>query len=114
MVANRLDLLILIPYYLNLVPFIFVQTAPIAVLVAIMYSLGIFNKNNEILAMRSSGISLFDILTPLIITGLLISVAAFLLNDMVVPITSMTAAKIKDEKVEKVKDTKKLKKKLEI
>ena len=114
MVESRMDLWVLIPYYLNLVPFIFVQTAPIAVLVAIMYSLGIFNKNNEILAMRSSGISLFDILTPLIVAGLLISVAAFLINDRVVPVTSMTAAKIKDEKIEKAKETKKLKKKLEI
>ncbi|MBU4376110.1 MAG: LptF/LptG family permease [Candidatus Omnitrophica bacterium] len=114
MVESRLDIITVFYYYLNLIPFIFVQTAPIAVLVAIMYSLGIFNRNNEILAMRSSGISLLDILTPLIMMGLLISVAAFLVNDRVVPTSSMTSARIKDEKMEKVKNTKKLKKKVEI
>ncbi len=114
MVESRLDIVTVFKYYLNLAPFIFVQTAPIAVLVAIMYSLGIFNKNNEILAMRSSGISLFGILTPLIMTGLLISAAAFLVNDRVVPVSSMASARIKDEKIEKAEKTKKLKKKVEI
>lgn len=114
MVESRLNVMTVFYYYLNLAPFIFVQTAPIAVLVAIMYSLGIFNKNNEILAMRSSGLSLFDILTPLIVAGILISIAAFLVNDRVVPASSMTSARIKDEKIEKAKETKKLKKKVEI
>ena len=114
MVESRLDLLVLIPYYLNLVPFIFVQTAPIAILVAIMYSLGIFNKNNELLAMRSSGISLLHILVPFIMMGLLISVTAFIVNDRVVPVTTMNSAKIKDEKIEKARISKKIKKYAEL
>jgi lipopolysaccharide export system permease protein len=114
MVESRMNLAVLIPYYLNLVPFVLVQTAPVAALVAIMYSLGIFNKNNELLAMRSSGISLLQILVPFIMTGLLISVAAFVLNDRVVPISTMNSAKIKDEKIEKAKKSKKMKKDVEI
>lgn len=114
MVESRLDLLVLIPYYLNLVPFMFVQTAPMAILVAIMYSLGIFNKNNELLAMRSSGISLLHILMPFIMAGLLISVAVFVVNDKVVPVSTMTSAKIKDEKIEKARLSKKIKKHVEL
>lgn len=114
MVKSSIELIALIPYYLNLVPFIFVQTAPIAVLVAIMYSLGIFNKNNEILAMRSSGISLLHILMPFIMTGVLISVTVFIVNDRVVPVSTMNSAKIKDEKIEAAKMMKKFKGKTEI
>ncbi len=114
MIESRLNLMILISYYLNLVPFIFVQTAPIAILIAIMYSLGIFNKNNELLAMRSSGISLLHILMPFIMISLLISVAVFIINDRVVPVSTMNSAKIKDEKIEKAKISKKLKKYAEI
>ena len=114
MTKSQMDLLALIPYYLNLVPFVLVQTAPIAALVAIMYSLSVFNKNNEILAMRSSGISLLHILVPFIITGVLISVAVFIINDRVVPVSTMNSAKIKDEKIEKAKIAKRLNKKAEI
>ncbi len=114
MVESRLDFLVLIPYYLNLIPFMFVQTAPMSVLVAIMYSLGIFNKNNELLAMRSSGISLLHILMPFIMMGLLISVTVFIVNDKVVPISTMTSAKIKDEKIEKARLSKKIKKHVEL
>ncbi|MDD5680232.1 MAG: LptF/LptG family permease [Candidatus Omnitrophica bacterium] len=114
MVESHMQLTVIIPYYLNLVPFVFVQTAPIAVLVAIMYSLGIFNKNNEILAMRSSGISLLHILIPFIMMGILISVAVFIVNDKIVPVSTMNSAKIKDEKIENAKKTKNLKGKTEI
>lgn len=114
MVESRLDLLVLIPYYLNLIPFIFVQTAPMAILVAIMYSLGIFNKNNELLAMRSSGISLLHILMPFIMIGLLISMTVFIVNDKVVPVSAMASAKIKDEKIEKARLSKKVKRHVEL
>jgi lipopolysaccharide export system permease protein len=76
-----------------------------------MFSLGIFSKNNEIIAMRASGVSLFRILIPLIAIGFLISTAIFIINDRVVPNSTMNAAIIKDEKIEKARMEKKLKKK---
>ena len=108
MIENNVDLWVLFPYYLNSIPFIFVQTTPIAVLVSIMFSLGMFNKHNEITAMRASGISLLRILTPLIAAGFIISVIVFIVNDRVVPDTTANVAEIKEEKIEKVKMEKKL------
>jgi lipopolysaccharide export system permease protein len=84
--------------------------APIAVLVSIMYSLGTFNRHNEILAMQANGISLLRILSPLIATGLFISVAVFVVNDRVVPGGTMNASEIKEKKIEKTRIKKKLKK----
>jgi len=103
MIENKMDLRFLIPYYLNFIPLIIVQMAPIAVLISIMFSLGNFNKHNEIVAMQASGISLLRILTPLIATGFLISVAMSIINDRVVPFTTMNASTIKEEKFESVK-----------
>ena len=110
MIENNVDIRILFPYYMNSIPFIFVQTAPIAVLVSIMFSLGTFNRHNEITAMRASGISILRILWPFIAIGFIISVAVFIVNDRVVPDTIMNAAEIKEEKIEKAKIKKKLKK----
>jgi len=114
MLESNVDLKILFPYYLNLIPLMFVQMAPIAVLVSIMYSLGIFNRYNEILAMQASGISLLRILSPLIIAGLFISIVVFVVNDKVVPGGTINASEIKEEKIEKAKIKKKLKKKEKI
>ena len=110
MIENHVNLIILFPYYLNFMPLIFVQMAPIAVLIAIMYSLGTFNRHNEILAMQASGISLLRILTPLIVSGFLISVATFIVNDRVVPHTTVNASEIKEEKIEDAKIRKKRRK----
>lgn len=110
MIENNVDLRILLPYYLNFAPLIFVQIIPIAVLVSLMYSLGTFNRHNEILAMQASGISLLRILSPLIITGFLIAVAVFIINDTVVPVATINASEIKEEKIEAVKIRKKRKK----
>ncbi|MBN1871024.1 MAG: LptF/LptG family permease, partial [Candidatus Omnitrophica bacterium] len=38
MIENKIDLAVLLPYYLNFAPLIFVQMTPIAVLISIMYS----------------------------------------------------------------------------
>jgi len=110
MIENNVDLRILFPYYLNCMPLIFVQMTPIAVLISIMYSLGTFNKHNEIFAMQASGISLLRILAPLIVTGFLISVAVFIVNDKVVPDSTINASEIKEDKIEKAKIKKKFKK----
>jgi len=109
MIENKVDLWLFIPYYLNFIPLIIVQTSPIAVLVSIMYSLGMFNRHNEITAMRSSGISLMRILRPLIAAGFIISVFVFLINDRIVPDSAMNASEIKEEKIEMAKKKKKAK-----
>ena len=110
MIESKVELWVIFPYYLNSIPLIVVQTAPIAVLVAAMFSLGTFNRYNEITAMRSSGISLFRILTPLIAAGFIISIVTFIINDKVVPDSIMNSVRIKEEKIKKASVKKKTKK----
>lgn len=90
-------------YYISFVPIIFTQTAPIAVLLSTIYVLGKFNKHNEIVAMKASGISLQEILRPFICLGLLLSVLIFLVNDKIVPRASIISTTIKEENIEKSK-----------
>lgn len=103
MIENNVELWIILPYYLNSIPLIVVQTTPIAILVSIMFSLGMFSRYNEITAMRASGISLFRILRPLIVAGFIISVIIFIINDKIVPYSTMNVAEITEEKIDKAK-----------
>ncbi|MDO8426711.1 MAG: LPS export ABC transporter permease LptG, partial [Deltaproteobacteria bacterium] len=67
------------------IPFIITQVSPVAVLVAVLLSLGILAKHGEITAMKAGGVRLLRTVMPLLFSGLLISVAIILLNEYVAP-----------------------------
>ena len=58
-------ILLIILYYVFDLPFIIVLTFPVSMLLATMFSLGRLGGDNEITAMKASGISLYRILFPL-------------------------------------------------
>ena len=93
---QRASLNILLQYYLAYLPIIFVQVTPISCLVATLYTFAKLNHNNEIIAMRSSGLSILEITKTVIIFGVLISVFVFWVNDKFVPSSLSLAEKLKD------------------
>lgn len=88
-------------YYLFLMPSLLVQIVPIATLVALLYILGNLSRHNEIIALKASGLSSFQILTPLLFMGLLISFAVFIVSEKVIPKTAITSTAIKEGVIEK-------------
>lgn len=82
-------------YYLSYLPIMFVQVSPFACLLSTVYTFGRLNHNNEIIAMRSSGLSIFDIAKNALIFGLLISLAVFWVGDRFVPSSSVENQKIR-------------------
>ena len=72
-------------YYLTYLPVIFTQTSPVAILLATIYTFAKLNRSNELIAMRSSGLSLWQICAPVIAIGLILSVSIFFVNDRFVP-----------------------------
>lgn len=90
-------------FYVYYCPTIFVQVMPMAVLLSTLYLLSNLNKHNEITALKSSGISLWRILAPMLIIGFLISVVVFVVNDRVIPVSSQVANMIRQEELEKEK-----------
>ena len=67
-------------YYLVQIPQILVTILPITLLLSILYTLGKLSKNNEIISMISSGLSLNKILTPIFFIGLYCSLISLTLN----------------------------------
>lgn len=93
-------------FYFYYTPTIFLQVAPMAALLSTVYLLSNLNKNSEITAMKSSGISLWRILAPLLVLGFIISSVVFLVNDKVNPLFSKTANYIRREELESRKTVK--------
>ncbi len=92
---HQVTLMLLIRYYLSYLPIMFVQVSPFACLLSTVYTFGKLNHNNEIIAMRSSGLSIFDIARNALIFGLLISLMVLWVSDRFVPPCSVENQKIK-------------------
>lgn len=60
-------------------------TFPMSMLLAALLSFGRLSGDSEIIALRASGISLYRIMSPVVITALLVSVLTVALNEFVVP-----------------------------
>ena len=87
MIINKgVDLYSVAKLFGFLIPSLLTYTLPIAVLVAILLSLGRLSSDNEIIAIRTSGISILRlVIIPLLIVGLILSLILVILNDCFVP-----------------------------
>ncbi len=96
-IDRAIPISILIQYYLSYFPIILVQSSSMACLIATLFTFSRMNNNNEIIVMRSSGLSFWQITKPALIFGVLISVFIFWVNENHVPQASAKAQKIWDE-----------------
>jgi lipopolysaccharide export system permease protein len=71
--------------FLYYIPLLLGYTLPIACLTTIILTFGRLSADNEILAIRASGIYLRRIISPLIVVGLIFSLVLFIFNDRVIP-----------------------------
>ena len=62
---------------------------PLAMLLASIMTFGAFGENYELVAMKSSGISLFRIMRPLIIIALIVTGVAFYFGNYILPVTNL-------------------------
>ncbi len=82
---NHISILMVLDYFRYLVPLMVYQLAPLATLVATLVTLAVLAKNNEVIAFKASGISLYRLVLPLTLAGCLIAGGMFLLDDTFLP-----------------------------
>ncbi|MBN2012688.1 LptF/LptG family permease [candidate division KSB1 bacterium] len=79
---------LIIKYYAYYLPYIIVLALPVAMLLASLFSVGQMSRYNEVVAMSAAGISLFRILLPLFLIGLIISAGTLYIGERLVPYTN--------------------------
>jgi lipopolysaccharide export system permease protein len=82
---QRISRTLIFQYYLSQVPQILVVLLPIALLLALLFSLGRMSRSNEIVSMLTAGVSLPRIIAPLLLAGLLTTAASTFLNYSLAP-----------------------------
>jgi len=92
-------------YFLLRLPYLFLLTSPVIVLLSGLFLMNTLSKYSESIAIRSSGISIFRMVTPLFWLGFLFSIIILLFGEFVLPRAEeyrehLYTEKIKNQKVE--------------
>ena len=82
---RNVPFLVVKDYFWYLTPYLGYNLAPLAGLMAVLVTLGIMSKNNEIVAIKASGMSLFRVAVPLLLAGLALAATLVLLDDTYLP-----------------------------
>jgi LPS export ABC transporter permease LptG/LPS export ABC transporter permease LptF len=72
-------------YLINLTPLFLYRLAPLAVLIAVLVTFGVLNRNSEIIAMKATGISLYRLVVPILSIAAILSVSLFLFDEFYLP-----------------------------
>jgi len=72
-------------YLINLTPSMLYQITPLAVLIAVLVTFGVLNRNSEIIAMKACGISLYRLVVPVVFIAGILSVSLFLFDQYYLP-----------------------------
>ena len=72
-------------YLINLTPSMLYQITPLAVLIAVLVTFGVLNRNSEIIAMKACGVSLYRLVIPIVSIAAVLSVSLFLFDQYYLP-----------------------------
>ncbi|MDR2367478.1 MAG: LptF/LptG family permease [Deltaproteobacteria bacterium] len=98
-ITQKIPILTIILFFLAQIPSILVLLAPVGTLASVLISLVLMARNSEIIAFKGSGISLYRLSQPLLVSGLALSVAVFLVGNLVTPLTSRYTNQLWDVQV---------------
>ncbi|HEX4286275.1 MAG TPA: LptF/LptG family permease, partial [Terracidiphilus sp.] len=82
---NHIALTIVGEYLLNLTPSMLYQITPLAILIAVLVTFGILNRNSEIIAMKATGISLYRLVVPILSISAVLALSLFLFDQYYLP-----------------------------
>ena len=100
-VKEKVSLSMTMKFFAYQVPLIVVQVSPVATLLSSLITLGILSRNSEIIAIMTSGISLYKIATPVIWISILVSAGSLFINEAILPYTNQKARYIENVELEK-------------
>jgi len=87
-------------YVLLKVPFMFVQLTPASILLSVIVVFGVMNRNNELTALKSSGISVYFLVKPALLAGFLLAGLMFFLGETLIPVSMAKANYIRYNKMQ--------------
>ncbi|MGI9103037.1 MAG: LPS export ABC transporter permease LptF [Terriglobales bacterium] len=84
-VRNRVPLVMVGEYLINVTPYFVYNTTHISVLLAVLVTFGLMQKANEITAMKATGISIYRVVFPVLVIAAVLSTGLFFFEQFYLP-----------------------------
>ena len=84
-IENKVPFFYLLKYDFYATPEIVTIILPVSILTAVLLTFSLMSKNNEVIAVQVSGISLLRLALPAVFLGLFLSLAVFFIQENVLP-----------------------------
>jgi LPS export ABC transporter permease LptG len=82
---NHIAITLIGEYLLNFTPDLLYQITPLAVLISVLVTFGVLNRNSEIIAMKACGISIYRLVIPIVSIAAILSISLFLFDQFYLP-----------------------------
>jgi LPS export ABC transporter permease LptG/LPS export ABC transporter permease LptF len=96
-IRNQIPLQRVLTYLFYLSPKFLYDSTPVSILVAVLVTFGVLAKNNEITAFKASGVSLYRMSAPVLVTALAFSAGLFAFDHFVLPDANRIQDAIRNE-----------------
>jgi LPS export ABC transporter permease LptF/LPS export ABC transporter permease LptG len=95
-IENKIPFVYVLRYDFYATPEIVTIILPIAILTAVLLTFSLMSKNNEVVAVQVSGISLLRLALPAVFLGLFLSLAVFFIQENILPEANRQSARMLD------------------
>ena len=85
---------IMVAYFAYKIPAVMGQMLPPATLTSVIILFSLMKRNNEVVALKASGVSTWQIAQPIVIVAAFMSIGLFLFSETLVPYTTTSANEI--------------------
>jgi LPS export ABC transporter permease LptF/LPS export ABC transporter permease LptG len=82
---NQVSLLVVGEYLLNVSPYFLYNITPLSILLAVLITLGLMQRSNEVTAIKATGISVYRIVTPLLAASAVLACGLFFFDQFYLP-----------------------------
>jgi lipopolysaccharide export system permease protein len=87
LVGKGLEFSIILEFIVYTMAMLMTNALPLAMLLASIMTFGDLGENNELLAMKAAGISLYRIMKPIIVLSIFLSIGSFYFYNQVIPVS---------------------------
>ncbi|NEW80960.1 MAG: YjgP/YjgQ family permease [Mariniphaga sp.] len=87
LVGKGLEISVILEFIVYTMAMLMTNALPLAMLLASIMTFGDLGENNELLAMKAAGISLYRIMKPVIVLSIFLSIGSFYFYNNVIPIS---------------------------
>jgi LPS export ABC transporter permease LptG/LPS export ABC transporter permease LptF len=97
MARNDVPAGVILAYYANLVPQVFLDVTPFALMISVLILLTLLERQQEMTALKAAGISLFRLTIPVLLVAAVSAASLWVLGEVVVPNANREAQRLLDQ-----------------